>query len=252
VAQLRGELRLREGCIRDGGSELGRWRGKCLQRALLRAVGDRALRARLRTRLLQGCCDHAGAGLRGEEAELLNFLLVFHALVAEKVSVVVAGCWSSLAASQGFLDGCWEFGHVGGARVGVLLWCWGEQHVYAMRGVDARALAARPLADLRAPWFKSVVSGKKAKRPHLAKLNLAKARPRRAAQAASSDVDSNAPASSLPAESAATASVPSRASDDAPRRSVRLASRVAEEAAKERLKGRRVLSVLSPSPVCRV
>jgi hypothetical protein len=65
-------------------------------------------------------------------------------------------------AKEGLLNGCWEFGQRGGNRLGVLLWCWGEGHVYVLRGADASAfgLSHSGLPHGVAPWFFSVVAGR--------------------------------------------------------------------------------------------
>ena len=76
--------------------------------------------------------DDEGARLGGSSAESRNLVLVATALAAEGVSVVVAGCLSVAAAMEGNFRGCWEFGGCAAERLGLLLWCCSEGHVYVV------------------------------------------------------------------------------------------------------------------------
>lgn len=162
MRQACGELRLRRRFVCDCGDELAGWGRKCLQVALLNLARGRALRSRLRERLLEQCCDHAGAGLLGSEAEFSNLMAAEAALAEEDVAVLVVGCQCLGAAFQGMVDGCWEFGADGGKRIGILLWCWYEKHVYVLGGADCSGIAARQdgFFDPAAPWCLSEVAGK--------------------------------------------------------------------------------------------
>ena len=162
MKQARGELRSRRRFVCDCGSELAGWSRKCLQNAVLGANCTHDLRSRLRKRLACDCSNQAGAGLFGDKVELLNLLATGAALAEEGVSVLVVGCPSMGMAFEGVVDGCWEFGAVGGKRIGLLLWSWFEEHVYVLRGAECSGLAARPngFLDGCAPWCLSVVAGK--------------------------------------------------------------------------------------------
>ncbi len=161
-ALLKWEVRRSASSAVDFGQRLGAWRGKCLQNAVL-GLARGSLWCRLRCRFSRGCCDHEGAGLCGNRAERRNLISVWKALEAEASSVLVVGCESLAAAQAGCIDSCCQFGSQGGVRLGILLWCCKERHVYGL-GVGAAlpglSQFRSSLFDKSAPWLRSVSKGR--------------------------------------------------------------------------------------------
>ncbi len=83
VSRFSGEVRQCAWSLFDFGDRLGRWRGKCLQNALL-GLARGPLWLRLQRRFVGDACDHEGASLCGRRAERRNLVLVWKALRAER------------------------------------------------------------------------------------------------------------------------------------------------------------------------
>ena len=118
-----------------------------------------------------------------------NLVSVRNALSVRKLSVAVVSSRSRAVACEGGVDAAWELGSLGGRRLGVLLWCEEEGHIYVVSEAPSLGLVVKEFRDAGAPWFRSVVCGKKgnSKRPHLVQINERR-REQRGDRAASSAV----------------------------------------------------------------
>ena len=107
---VRASIRMGEARVLDSGERLGKWKGKCLQRALVKLCrGD--LRARMAERLKSECANDFGSGCLSRPAKR-NLMCSRKALLAENLSVVVLSSPALADASQGVIDGAWDLGSV--------------------------------------------------------------------------------------------------------------------------------------------
>ena len=93
--------------------------------------------------------------------ELRNLLSVRAALLIRKLSVVVVSSSSKATAFEGTIDAAWDFGCLGRLRLEVLLCCENESHVYVIRNALSLEFGAKDFRDAGAPWFRSVVCGRR-------------------------------------------------------------------------------------------
>ena len=197
LSGVRAALRLRDVELLDFGSRMGTRGGKCLQNAVL-GLCRGSLWEDLRCEL-RACCDNKfGAGCSRKQ-DWRNLVSVRSALSVRRLSVVVVSSSSKVAACEGAVDVAWELGCLGGQRLGVLLWCEEEGHVFVMSEAPSLELIVKDFRDAGAPWFRSVVCGKKASSKRGEQLE--KARAQRGGRA---DTSANARAS------VSVASAPSR------------------------------------------
>jgi hypothetical protein len=161
-AQRRSRTLDRQPCIRDGdarwvdsGNRLGRYRNKCLQRAVLDSVPS-MVRTRLRSIFVHRCGNDEPCGLSGGAREARNFDVVAGALDREGLYMWV------LSSRRRFK---WTLGSVRGRCCGVLEWSGDLGHVRRLVGDSANVLAKLTPLGLpeRAPWlFRAAGAPKKA------------------------------------------------------------------------------------------
>ena len=145
--------------LRDYGTRLGKWRGKCVANAIL-GLCRGSMWERMRVLFLRRCANHAGAGFGGTVRERGNMETVMCALQGEGAAVLVVSAHSRQEWEAGRWTGCWWLGAQAGSLLGVLLWC--GTHVYVLED-EVSGARAHDLRSDAPPWEHVIVWGKKAK-----------------------------------------------------------------------------------------
>ena len=153
------EIDPRAFAVVDAGSQVGKWRSKCLQASILSLCADSSLRRVLHTRFTRQCNNHVGSGVTPAFVERRNLYAVQQALcqMGERVHVIVMSSSGLGAASSG--HAMWQLGCPNGDALGVVLWSVEGAHVLACYGMRFKDVT--PDRSIKWPWPGSVVCGPK-------------------------------------------------------------------------------------------
>ena len=141
--------------ISDPGSRFDGWNNKCLMNAVLSCVSGQTYSV-VEATFQNACTNHLGAGLCGNVAEAINFLVVQQALRDSDIHVRVWGASSLRSFERGDISSRGLLGSSRGACVGHLLWCEETTHVYVCTEPDD---FEPNIYVTDVPWKRCVVGG---------------------------------------------------------------------------------------------